>query len=60
MKVIAKRAFVDTIDGVKYRPEVGETIDMPAGADWIQAGLVDQVKTSGTKQTRSKKVDDGS
>ncbi len=42
MKVIALTSFVARIDGVKYRPDKGEELEMPKGADWIKAGLAEK------------------
>lgn len=48
MKVIATVSFVSRIGGTKYRPNEGDELDMPKGADWLKAGLV--VKKSTAKK----------
>lgn len=44
MKVIALKSFVSNMpNGHKYRAEVGDELDMPAGADWLEADLVELI-----------------
>jgi predicted flap endonuclease-1-like 5' DNA nuclease len=51
MKVKAQKSFVARIDGVVIRAEVGEVVEMPAGADWVRAGLA--VEEKGTSEMKS-------
>ena len=46
MRVKAVIGFVATIDGVKYRVQAGDELEMPKGADWLQAGFVEAVDPS--------------
>ena len=41
MKVTALVSFVGFSGGVKVRANEGDVIDMPEGADWLSAGLVE-------------------
>lgn len=41
MRVKAVTSFVATIGGVKYRVQAGDELEMPKGADWLQAGFVE-------------------
>ena len=52
MKVNVKQPFIGVIDGVKYRGIPGDVIELPKGADWIEAGLVEPVATKITKRRR--------
>lgn len=45
MKVIAVKNFVGIIDNVKKPFEEGQEFELPAGADWLDAGLVVPVRT---------------
>ena len=40
MLVQAKQAFVSRIDNQTLAVRVGQIVEMPDGADWLQAGLV--------------------
>ena len=57
MKVRALIGFVSTIDGVKHRIQEGDEFDLPKGADWLSAGLVELVegdKPAAKKAARKK------
>ncbi len=41
MKVKALNSFVGTVNGIKYRVAAGDVLDLPDGADWLRAGLVE-------------------
>lgn len=43
MKVRIKVPFVGYDGTRKYRLAVGEVIELPAAADWLRAGLVEEV-----------------
>lgn len=43
MLVQAKQAFVSVANGQTTVVRVGQTVDMPDGADWLQAGLVEPI-----------------
>lgn len=59
MKVKALIGFVGTVAGTKHRVQAGDELEMPKGADWLDAGLVEQVtpakrtKKRGSKATKS-------
>lgn len=40
MLVQAEQAFVSIVDGQTLVVRVGQIVEMPDGADWLQAGLV--------------------
>ncbi len=40
MRVRALASFVARIDGQSVSVRAGQLIDLPAGADWLRAGLV--------------------
>lgn len=52
VKVRGLTGFVSTIDGVKYRVQAGDELDLPEGADWLKAGLVEQVEAPKKVTTR--------
>jgi hypothetical protein len=56
MKVKALCGFVGTHDGVKYRAQPGDTLDMPRGADWIKAGLVEKLPRTSTRKRTTRKA----
>lgn len=62
MKVLALISFVATIDGVKYRVKAGDELELPKGADWLQAGFVEKVTPAAVNKRGGKKAvkDDGS
>ena len=41
MKVKALKGFAGRLDGVSYTVSEGDIIDLPEGADWLRAGLVE-------------------
>ena len=43
MKVKVLIGFVSTIEGIKYRVQAGDELELPKGADWVKAGLVEPV-----------------
>lgn len=40
MRVKALKSFVGAANGQKYRVTEGDEFDLPAGVDWLKAGLV--------------------
>ncbi len=40
MQVLALKSFVSVIDGQVLMARAGQMLEMPEGADWVQAGLV--------------------
>lgn len=44
MRVHAFKSFVAVVNGRKYRVCEGDVVDMPDGADWIRAGLVEEAE----------------
>lgn len=59
MKVKALVSFVSTLDNVKHRIQAGQEFDLPKGADWLGAGLVELVepeeKPAAKKPAKKKK-----
>lgn len=51
MKVKALIGFVATIDGVKYRVQAGDELEMPKGADWLTAGLAEKAESKPRRKT---------
>lgn len=51
MRVKAVTSFVATIGGVKYRVQAGDELEMPKGADWLQAGFVAAAEESAPAPT---------
>jgi len=44
MRVQAKKNFAAQVPGLgRFRAEVGDEFDLPAGVDWVEAGLVEPV-----------------
>lgn len=43
MMVKALNSFVGSVNGIKYRVAAGDVLELPAGADWLRAGLVEVV-----------------
>ena len=56
MKVKALKSFVSTIDSVKHRIQEGDVFDLPKGADWLTAGLVEMVAAEKPAPTTKKKA----
>lgn len=58
MKVEVLIGFVSTIQGVKYRAQAGDVLEMPPGADWVKAGLVSPLPSPSPKvdELRKKKA----
>ncbi len=46
MKGTALKSFVATVKGQKIRASEGDEVEIPKGVDWVQAGLVDPIKTA--------------
>ncbi len=46
MRAIVIRSFISTIDGVKYRGSEGDEIEVPKGADWMNAGFVEPLNAT--------------
>lgn len=44
MQVVALNSFVGRVGGVKYSVQRGQVLELPAGADWLTAGLVAAVE----------------
>lgn len=44
MQVKAVTGFVARLDGQVYRVAPGDVLTLPAGADWLIAGLVESIK----------------
>ena len=73
MKVKAVKSFAGMAGNTKYRVSEGEEFDLPAGTDWLKAGLVVPLgatapvkeepvkktapKTSSVKRGRPRKTD---
>lgn len=55
MLVKAVTSFVATIGGVKYRVQAGDELEMPKGADWLQAGFVEAAEKPAPKKASKKK-----
>lgn len=45
MQVLARVSFAAVVEGVALVVRAGEVVEMPAGADWLQAGLVTLIPT---------------
>ncbi len=43
MMVKALNSFVGSVNGAKYRVAAGDVLELPDGADWLRAGLVEVV-----------------
>jgi hypothetical protein len=41
MQVKALVSFVSNLNGKKYRVQAGDELELPKGADWLAAGLVE-------------------
>lgn len=54
MKVFVIKSFASRIDNKIYQGVTGHTIDMPDGADWIEAGLVKPVDNSEKPKRRGR------
>jgi len=46
MRVRALIAFAGVVRGEMIRVGAGEVIDLPAGVDWLKAGLVEELSES--------------
>lgn len=46
--------FVGVANGVKFRPQVGQVIEIPPGVDWVQAGFVRPIEDSKKKKAATK------
>lgn len=44
-------SFVATVGELKFRPVQGQILRMPAGADWVWAGLAEPVDSTGVPET---------
>lgn len=53
MKVEITRGFVDNLNGVKHRGVVGDVVDLPRGAKWVEDGFAVKVPIT-TKRKTSK------
>lgn len=54
MKVRALKSFVANMpNGHKYRAEIGDVLEMPSGADWLTAGLVEAVVLDPKPESKS-------
>jgi hypothetical protein len=51
MRVVCKRAFVALHEGRQYAFAEGDTLDLPAGVDWVEAGFVEAVKAPPLPET---------
>ena len=50
MKVKALNSFVGTVNGVKHRVAADDVFELPEGADWLRAGLVEAVPEPESEQ----------